>query len=229
LLDKRLIGVETKITGFTSTLEHFLGQIQIDDRLRLVPDTRTIRGPPEDSLDVFPTCSASIIDLSTGSDTEGEAVSNPVDVDVDVDTKGAEGGEDEDFPMIPSPIAATVTTPSEFQDDERMEMVEHLRLSPLPPKPAHPSPDVAMAPPSHPAVNIIPATPQQSQEAGRQGAGQQGAETLEPGEIPDAAPQLRVRACSRTPFGLPPVASSSRLEPPTTRSRSRSKTPAERG
>jgi hypothetical protein len=176
---------------------------------------RSISGHPEDPLDVYPTRSASIVELSTGSNTEAEAESNSVDVN----TKGAEGGEDEDFPMIPSPVAATVTTPSEFQDEERMEM-DPIRLSPLPPEPAHPSPDVAMAAPIHPAVNIIPATPQQSQEAARQGA-----ETLEPGEIPDGPPQRRDRARSRTPFGFPPLASSSRLEPPTTRSQSRSKTP----
>ena len=218
-LDKRLTGVEKDVSSFTGTLEHFLGRIQIDDRLRLVPDTRAIGGPPEDFHEVLPIRSASIVELSTGSNTEGEADSIPVDVDVDVDTKGTEGGEDEDFPMIPSPVAATVTTPSEFQDDERMEMGDPLRLSPLPPEPAHPSPDVAMAPPS---VYLIPATPQQSQEAVRQGA-----EALEPGEIPDRAPQPRARprARSRTPFGLAPVPSSSRLEPPTTRSRSRSKTP----
>jgi hypothetical protein len=139
-----------------------------------------------------------------------------------IENQDVEGGDDEDILMIPSPVAGTATTPSESQDDDRMVLGDHSRLSPIPPEPGLPAPDMVMAPPSPPALNLIPATPQQSQEGVRPGAN-----TLEPGEIQDRAPpaRARARACSRTPFGMQPIASSSRLEPPATRSRSRSKTP----
>lgn len=139
---------------------------------------------------------------------------------LDIPNLDVESGDEDNIPMIPSPVAGTATTPSEIQEDDRMELP---RLSPIPPEPTHPTPDTVMAPPPPPplppSLNFIPATPQHSQEAVRSKDG-----SLEPGEIA-LAPTVRPRARSRTPFGLQPIASSSRLEPPTTRSRSRSKTP----
>jgi len=220
LLEKRLTGVESNVAAFTGTLEHFLGRIQIDDSLRLVPDHRTIRGPPEDPVDIVPSCSASIVELDPHTDPDADATP------LDLPTLDLEGG-DENIPMIPSPVAGTVTTPSEIQEDDRM--VGLPRLSPIPPEPARPTGDTTMAPPPlpppPPSLNLIPPTPHQSQEAV-----QSEADRLEPGEIRDRSPPAhtpvpRARARSRTPFGIQPMASSSRLEPPTTRSRSRSKTP----
>jgi hypothetical protein len=138
LLEQRLTGVESNVAAFTGTLEHFLGRIQIDDRLRLVPDHRIIHGPPGKPLDIVPSHSASIVEL-TNPDADPMALDIPI---LDV-----ESGDEDDTPMIPSPVAGTATTPSEIQEDDRMELP---RLSPIPPEPTHPIPDMVMAPPPPP-------------------------------------------------------------------------------
>lgn len=156
--------------------------------------------------------------------------------------------DDEGPSDIPSFVAGTASTPSENLEDIRMEQpvsearVTQTRLGAaapklpsLPPAPAPelspgPAPELApipagpampanVSPPPPPTVNLIPATPQTSQET----AGQ-SAQSLVPqyhsSPSPHALPEpTRARVRSRTPIG------SLGLQPPMTRSRSRSKTP----
>ena len=225
-LAARLTGLEDNVHKFTGALENFLGQIRIDDGLRLVPDNRRLTSVDSTNitLDFDPSAhNASIIDLDMAYQSEsGPAEADSMDLESDENVQ-----EDWDIGGIPSPVAGTATTPSEFQEDERMEPADDVhRRSPIPPNSGHRDADSAMAPPPPPALNIVPATPQQSQEIVGQGRkllappAMSDYNTLEPGEIP-----TRPRARSRTPLTLQPVASSSKLLPPLTRSRSRSKTP----
>jgi hypothetical protein len=214
-LEARMTGMETDVGRMTGALEHFLGQIRIDDSLRLVPDNRAL-GPP-------PTLAIS----------SGQGTSRQMDVGVSTES-GAGSGSDahmpmnsdfgEDNPMMATP--ATATTPSDYQEEERMvlPLPPHVsaQFPPNPPEPIQTPGDVAMAPPP-PPIHFIPATPQQSQESGRQEGLRQGEEVLEPGEI-EQGPVIQAQARGRTPLILN-VASSSRLAPPITRSRSRSKSP----
>jgi hypothetical protein len=163
-LATRLTGLEENIGRFTGALENFLGQIRIDDGLRLVQDNRRLM--PVDSGDITlpfdPAAFASIADMDMAYVSE----SGPVEPDeMSLETDEEEAGDVADIPMLDSPFDGTATTPSEFPDDERIGPVDDVpRVSPIPPVSGRPDADTEMAPPPPPAVNVVPATPQQSQE-----------------------------------------------------------------
>ena len=85
--------------------------------------------------------------------------------------------------QFPSPVIGTVTTPPDLQEDARMEDVP-CPLGQVTPIPTCSDADMDMAPPPHPplhppplppsdlpALNLIPPTPQNLQEARHQVAG----------------------------------------------------------
>lgn len=217
-LEHHITGLETNVGKFNNALEHFLGQIRIDDGLRLVPDRRSV-GPPDPLFDtVIPSTSASIVEMPHGARTDSEAEAGPEPMSLDNDMEGV------DRQIIMSPVEGTVTTPSDHYEDDNMAMRIPPQV-PIPPEPSRPDPDSEMPPPPlPPPIVLTPATPQQSQEATPAGKA-----TPEPGETTGQTlrPRARARAQarSRTPLDMVPIASTSQLKPPATRSRSRSKTP----
>jgi hypothetical protein len=208
-LETRMMGMETDIGKMTSALERFLGQIRIDDGLRLVPDNRALGPVPPLAIRSAP---GTVEQMDVGESGPGSGPDAPEPMDSDFE-------HGEDLHMMATPV--TATTPSDFPDDDRMVSTLSPHVSGQVP-PTRLAADWPMAPPP-PPVNIIPSTPQQSQESGQQEGLRVGRDLLEPGEI-EQGPVIRARARSRTPLGVN-VASSSRLEPPATRSRSRSKPP----
>ena len=225
---QRLDAMEGQVHRFTGALESFLGRISIDDRLRLVPDTRRIGDRRSPALLAGPTRSTS--------------PSTPLYLDIPMEEDDAGSG-------IQS-VAATRTTRSDCQQDIRMVEVEpsamsseshhipahvpaHNIVAPVPaPPPASvnnpvpvPAPTVGPAPP--PTFNLIPATPQGSQVF----AVPTPTPPVPPRHTPPPtaageeppAPSKVPRGRSRTP-----AINTSRLavrDGPTTRSRSRSATP----
>jgi hypothetical protein len=172
-----LAGLETEVHWFTGALEGFLGRIRIDDGLRLVSDNRCIGSvdPAHFTLNI----------------DRDDADSNAINIDSTVsepDPLGSDpmviSDEDEAPTDIPSFVAGTASTPSDTVGDIRMDMLGRQARPPSesgnPPfaPPAHapgarPSPQAAgseslslplpsLIPP--PTVNLIPATPQTSQE-----------------------------------------------------------------
>jgi hypothetical protein len=214
-----------------------LGQICIDDGVRLVRDDRRIS---DLTLDFDPDANAGLLDMEMNAayhSDPGSAAPDSMSLDLgDASRPGT--------PMLLSPVDGTTTTPSEAQDEERMERVvvfPGVAANPThPPLPepdstmAPPDPDSSMAPPPHPTVNVIPATPQQSQEGidTHRLLVPPPATSSEGGiELGTTPPPTRTRSRSRSrtrgpsPLGDPPLTSTSGLQPPMTRARSRSKTP----
>src|SRR6266542_4358656 len=152
---QRLDAMEGQVHQFTGALESFLGHISIDDRLRLVPDTRRIGDRRSPALLAGPTRSTS--------------PSTPLYLDIPMEEDDAGSG-------IQS-VAATRTTRSDCQQDIQMVEVEPSAMSseshhipahvpahnlvapvPAPPPASVNNPGPVPAPP--PTFNLIPATPQ---------------------------------------------------------------------
>jgi hypothetical protein len=153
---QRLDTIEGSVQRFAGALEHFLGRIQIDDRLRLVPDNRLLTPAP-----LAQTRSASP-STSLFLPTDG---STPIFLPTD----------DESDVGIATPSAQdTRTTPSDLNTDVRMADVGPILTGSAPPvvpiqapgPPPFPQPPPAS---THtvpqPTVNVIPATPQGSQKS----------------------------------------------------------------
>jgi hypothetical protein len=207
---KRMDAMEGTVHRVAGTLEGFLSRIQIDDRLRLVPDTRRI-SPGHLAIDCPPSPSTPLelpmaeddADLDIGSPSVHDTCTTPSDLDAG--SRMLDAG----------PIASgSGTSPTPSQPPEP---------APLPTPIAVPAPEPAPAP----TVQVIPATPQGSQNL----AIATPAPAVPP-PIPspppttvaevDSLPPPRTRNRSRTPaatlLGVP--------ERSRTRSGSRSKTPA---
>lgn len=210
-MNTRLEGLETDVHRFTGALEGFLGRIRIDEGLRLVRDDRRIG-----SVDP-----ANFMESTSEPDPLG---SDPMVI-----------SDDDEAPSdLPTLMAGTASTPSDTTGDIRMDMPVS-RVQPpsepgIPPPPppaaapgAGPPPQTAgsgsPAPPPllpPPTLNLIPPTPQTSQEKADQSEGPQP----DPSPTRPAEPELpRPRVVSREMMTL------TGLRPPMTRSRSRSKTP----
>jgi len=98
---QRMDAMEGNVHRFTGALEAFLGRISIDDRLRLVPDTRRIEDTQiPDRL------------LITRSGSPSTPLELPIEDD-DAELGGAS-----------SSVPDTLTTPSDFQVETRMGAVE---------------------------------------------------------------------------------------------------------
>jgi hypothetical protein len=240
-----LLGLETNVDRFTGALEGFLGRIQIDDGLRLVRDDRRIGLVSGDTVNV--------IDIDS-------TVSEPDRVGILMDISDDEAPSDHPI------FVAGISTPSDTMGAVRMEMPtsqgqppsELGNALPVPAPPAAapeagPAPQAAASgsqapspsiPP--PTFNLIPATPQTSQEkatavhsdpsptlpARAEPAPEPSPTRLAdpqeptrpPNGEPDRAPsQAPTRAPSRAPSRTP--AGTLGLPKPMTRSQSRSKTP----
>jgi hypothetical protein len=199
---RRMDVMEGQVNRFSGALETFLGRIHIDERLRLVPDSRWIGDAPSlaPSLALFPV---------TRSASPSTSLQLPMDED------------DDALGVTPPSVQDTRTTPSDVNPDIRM--AEVAERTPL----AGPEPTALASAATDPAltVHVTPATPHGSQHLA-------GPPPTLPGPIPtlptpstclppiaEAVPPPRHR--SRTP-------ARSLLDVPvgaTTRARSRSKTP----
>ena len=207
---QRMDAMEGQVHRFSGALEAFLGRIHIDDRLRLIPESRQIGDDSPLAI--------------TRSASPSTPLLLPMDeVDADVGTA--------------SSVPDTRTTPSDFgldirMGDDRPILAESGTSVPNEcaaiPAPAAAAPAAAGAaaavhpasvPPPVPAptVNVIPATPQGSQDTAiptptpALPASSPAEETVPPPRNP--------RSRSRTPATL------LRVDGPTTQTRSRSKTP----
>lgn len=228
----RLGSLEKQVDRFTGSLEGFLRQIRIDDTLRLVPERQRVASVEQEDLDLDET---------------------PLDLDLEPAAM-LEELEDSamDVSRLASPAPPSATTPSDAPVELRMEEPTRLFLpdsgsdSGTPEVP--PAGDVEMGPPLVPTVQLIPATPQSSQDAAGQSA------PILP-QVPDPEPIQPPPPSTRQPSpadAIPPPrlgmgrvrsplpsqlaaelrasikSTSSRLSPtdgPQTRSRSRSRPP----
>lgn len=220
-MNTRLEGLETDVHRFTGALEGFLGRIRIDDGLRLVRDDRRIGSVDPAN---FP------LDAADDNVIHMESTSEP-------DPLGSDPmviSDDDEAPSdLPTLMAGTASTPSDTTGDIRMDMpVSRVQppsepgISPPPPPAAAPGagppPQTAgsesPAPPPllpPPTLNLIPATPQTSQEKADQSVGPQpDPNPTRPAESEPSRPRVVSREMTRAG-----------LRPPVTRSRSRSKTP----
>ena len=242
-MGKRLARLETNVDRFTGSLEHFLGMIRIDDGLCLVRDNRRIGSV--DPATITPNLNHDAADDNVIITDPTMSKPDPLVSDRMVISDDDEGPSD-----IPLFVAGTASTPSDTLGDNRMDMpVGPLtppfvpdKLPPAPPPPvavpeALPSPQAAgsgnPAPPPHPhlpppTVNLIPATPQTSQEKAEQPVVPQcDPSPTHPVETEPTRPRDPTQEPSREPSRGPsrtPVGTLG-LRPPMTRSRSRSKTP----
>ena len=222
--------LESQVSRIAGPLEKILNAIQIDDNLCLVPQNRRIEGPSQGpSQDV--------------SRSVSQETSFPSDLYVNIPMD-----EDE---LLSSSVPGTVTTPSDQQEDVRMDEAALPALQPtaaLIPAPVHP-PAVAPAPlppvsafepasadsmpPPPPVVNLIPPTPHGSQDEAAASVTTQADPVPAPPttklQPTQTRPANRVRrGRSRTPATGAAEGSASQLAIPegrTTRSQSRSKTP----
>jgi hypothetical protein len=139
---QRVDAIETDMHRFTSALETFLSRITIDDRLRLVPDTRHIEEGPSLADPVFPT-------------TRSTSPTTPLEIPMD-----------EDDGVQTSSVPDTRTTPSDIHPDIRMVDVGQ-RVSESAPALATPSdadisatvPASISAPKPAPALTLSSAVP----------------------------------------------------------------------
>jgi hypothetical protein len=157
-VSSRLGTLEKQVDRFTGSLEGFLRQIRIDDSLRLVPEHQRLASVRREDLDVD--------DM-------------PIDLDVDsaAMVEELESSTMDDVSRLASPAAPTATTPSEAPEDPRMDDPTRLHALESGSGPGtqviRPSGDVEMGPPPTPpvpTVNLIPPTPQNSQDAAGQPA-----------------------------------------------------------
>jgi hypothetical protein len=132
----RLGTLERHVSRMTGSLENFLSRIQIEDRVRLVSDERRITSADQDEMDL------------------DDITLQPVEIEIDVIDPLAM--EEDDASGFLTPVPGTATTPSDSQEDVRMDemRMEGMLAFHAPPLP----------PPPPPAVNVIPPTPQNSQE-----------------------------------------------------------------
>lgn len=195
--------MEGSVHRFAGALETFLGRIQIDDRLRLVPDTMRLAPAPHPSLQsVAPGTPVVLPTIRSVSP------STPLELPMDED----------DVAVASSSAQDTRTTPSDVDTDIRMVDVAPIptgsATSPL----GSLAPERAPIPP--PTPTVVPATPQGSQDVAI------AVPTLSlPNPSPtiaevDSIPPPLARKRSRTP-----AAGLLGVEARTTRARSRSKTP----
>ena len=198
--------LEEDVYRFSGTLDKFLSRIRIDEGLRLVSDSKRIESVPPADITLTPVRPGADFAFRSGvvyvgSDVESdeeEDVAEPTSEPMGEPMEFSDDQEDAGPSGVPTPVELSTTSPSDTAGDHRM-------MSP-------PPPPLPSSQPPPPAIQLVPATPQTSQEAGanldvaaRAGSGM------------DMAPApLRSRPRSRTPMGL---------MPPMTRSRSRSKTP----
>ena len=217
---QRMDVMEGSVHRFAGALETFLGRIQIDDRLRLVPDNRRLA---ESSLPtVSPDAPLVLATIGTGSP------STPLELPMD---------EDEDDVVVASSSAQdTRTTPSDADMDIRMTDVAYIPPGsalglvpersappvaahvPLPMAPVFPAPTVPTSSVPTPTVQLIPATPQGSQDV----ASPLPTPAPPPPNVAgvDSVPPPLARKRSRTP-----AVGHLEVEARTTRARSRSKSP----
>ena len=169
---RRVESLENQVGRIAVPLERILNAIQIDDNLRFVPESRRIADDPAVSQ-------ATARDFSIPSDLHVEVpIEMPIEVPIEV---AMDEDEDSASAVPPSSITGTVTTPSDRQEDIRMELEvqREIAVDPLPnPDPApvgHPTApppttaesgiDVTMPEhPTPPTFNLITPTPQASQE-----------------------------------------------------------------
>jgi hypothetical protein len=199
--------MEGSVHRFAGALETFLGRIQIDDRLRLVPDTMRLAPAPHPSLQsVAPGTPVVLPTIRSVSP------STPLELPMD---------EDEDDVAVASSSAQdTRTTPSDVDTDIRM-----VDVAPIPTESATSplgslAPERAPIPP--PTPTVVPATPQRSQDVAIALPTPALHLPIPPPTIAevDSIPPPLARKRSRTP-----AAGLLGVEAPTTRARSRSKTP----
>ena len=150
----RVDNIESSVNRFTGSLKSFLSRIQIDNRLRLVPDTRRVEGSHSPLLAI--TRSASPV--------------NALDFAIE---------DDADVGVASSSAPDTWTTPSNSHREAQMQIkplpapIQAPAPAPaLATAPALPSPQVASldtlstlpepVPATAPTINMIPATPQGS-------------------------------------------------------------------
>jgi hypothetical protein len=222
---RRMDAMEGSVHRFAGALESFLGRIHIDDKLRLVPDSRRISpGPLFDDKLLVPNSQRS----SPGPPRISPSSSAPLELPMDED--------DTDF----GNAASAPDTPSDVNADPRM--VEVVRVAsgsslqapaPQPPVPIAASdsaPQPPLLPPTPvaaPTVNVIPATPQGSQTLTNTATSAVLAPI--PSPPPPAATEgegfPRIRLQNRSRSRTPAVALLGVQEGRTTRARSRSKTP----
>lgn len=189
----RVDAMEGQVHRFSGALESFLGRISIDERLRLVPDSRRLPSPGP---------------ASGASPLPSRPPSPPIHFDVPMDE------DDPDSGGLTSSVP-TGTTPSEHED-VRMELTT---LPSSDPDSAIIIQDIAAPSTSAPNVTIVPATPLGSQEV----------QSPTPSPIVPSLPSQGGdgEGTSPGPSPVPTGEDASRLGAtgPTTRSRSRSKTP----
>lgn len=202
----RVDNIEGSVNRFTDTLESFLGRINIDDRLRLVPDQMRLSPPPPHRT--HSGSPATIIEIPNDDD----------DLDVGVESSSAQD---------------TRTTPSDHQGEVRMQQVGPIASgsgsasssTPLVPTSLPPAPVPTPLPPAPlpttvplpttlppPIVTLIPPTPHGSQDVAPPPPTAHAESPLPPPTV--------VRSRSRTP-----ARELLGVQGRTTRSRSRSKTP----
>ena len=152
----RMDSLESQVSRITGPLEKILNSIQIDN-VRLMPEARRIEAGPQSNRDV------------------SQEYSIPSDLHVDI-PMDEDDNQDSGSALLSSSIPGTVTTPSDQQEDVRME--EAPLPAPAPVPPAAPIPPLTPAnavsepaitsaaamPPPAPVLNLIPPTPQGSQE-----------------------------------------------------------------
>lgn len=204
-LGARLGQIEGQVHRVSGALDTFLSRITIDDRLRLVPETRWIQPPSHSpSQPTTPIDGGVVMD-----DTEGSSLRHS--------------------------ISHGSTSPSEIPDDVRMEEVENSNLDIhrasliAEPDPTDCIPadlDTVMAGPPPPALNVFPPTPLASHEVSTSQWVVVPSDPPVPHPDPIAGGRAVSRARSRTPLEV--LQSSTHLSAEAAhpaRTRSRSKTP----
>jgi len=200
---QRLDNMEGQVHRFTGVLESFLSRIRIDDSFRLVPERRQLTPAP----------------AAGPSHTRSASPSPLLEFPMD---------EDDPDSGVPASSVNTRTTPSDVQDVGPAPTFRSESAAVPVPEPA-PAPS-SVDPPHPPTLKVIPATPQGSQKlAGPTPIAPPVHRTSPPlaaiaeAQPPPPPPHPVPRGRSRTP-----AIDASRLgirEGPTTRARSRSKTP----
>jgi hypothetical protein len=220
-MNAHLAGLETDVHQFTGALEGFLGRIRIDNGLRLVSDNRRIGSvnPAHFTLDFDR-------DLTDGNAINMDStVSEPDPLGSDLMVIS----EDDEAPSdLRTFVTGTASTPSDTVGDIRTDMPVRQPRPPSesgnPPSPpptlasgARPSPQAAgsrslplpsLIPP--PTINLIPVTPQTSQEEADQlvvppvdPTPTRPAEpepTQEPSREPSRTPVATFKSRSKTPL-----------------------------
>ena len=198
---QRLDSMEGQVHRFTGALESFLGRIRIDDTFRLVPERRHLTPAP----------------AAGPSHTRSASPSPLLEFPMD---------EDPDSGVPSSSVANTRTTPSDVKVGLTLTPISESAAVPVAVR--EPAPASSSADPLHPpTVTLIPATPQGSQKL--------TGPTLIASVVHRTSPPLTaVAEAPPPPHPVPrgrsrmPAIDPSRLgirEGPTTRARSRSKTP----